>query len=61
MITNRPSAIVYDPEHADTFWEAGIYNGGGVYKTEDNGKTFVQLGKRRPQRRSECRLHGSRT
>jgi photosystem II stability/assembly factor-like uncharacterized protein len=43
-ITNRPSAIVYDPDHADTFWEAGIYNGGGVYKTEDNGETFVQLG-----------------
>jgi photosystem II stability/assembly factor-like uncharacterized protein len=36
--------IVYDPDHADTFWEAGIYNGGGVYKTEDNGQTFVQLG-----------------
>jgi hypothetical protein len=43
-ITNRPSAIVYDPDHADTFWEAGLYNGGGVYKTEDNGQTFVQLG-----------------
>jgi photosystem II stability/assembly factor-like uncharacterized protein len=43
-ITNRPSVIVYDPDHADTFWEAGIYNGGGVYKTEDNGQTFVQLG-----------------
>ena len=43
-ITNRPSMILYDPDHADTFWEAGIYNGGGVYKTENNGQTFVQLG-----------------
>jgi hypothetical protein len=44
VITNRISAIVYDPAHPGTFWESGIYNGGGVYKTTDNGKTFVQLG-----------------
>ena len=44
VITNRPSAIVYDPEHEDVFWESGIYNGGGVYKTTDGGKTFQQLG-----------------
>jgi photosystem II stability/assembly factor-like uncharacterized protein len=43
-ITNRISAIVYDPEHEGTFWESGIYNGGGVYKTTDNGQTFTQLG-----------------
>jgi hypothetical protein len=43
-ITNRISAIVYDPAHPGTFWESGIYNGGGVYKTTDNGKTFEQLG-----------------
>jgi photosystem II stability/assembly factor-like uncharacterized protein len=43
-ITNRISAVVYDPEHPGTFWESGIYNGGGVYKTSDNGKTFAQLG-----------------
>ena len=36
--------MVYDPEHPGTFWESGIYNGGGVYKTSDNGKTFEQLG-----------------
>jgi photosystem II stability/assembly factor-like uncharacterized protein len=44
VITNRPSSIVYDPEDAETFWESGIYNGGGVYKTADSGKTFEQLG-----------------
>jgi photosystem II stability/assembly factor-like uncharacterized protein len=43
-ITNRPSSIVYDPEHPGTFWESGIYNGGGVYQTTDSGETFEQLG-----------------
>src|SRR5205814_8560277 len=44
MIINRPSALVYDPQHPEVFWESGIYNSGGVYRTDDNGKTFVQLG-----------------
>jgi hypothetical protein len=43
-ITNRISAVVYDPAHPGTFWESGIYNGGGVYKTTDNGMTFKQVG-----------------
>jgi photosystem II stability/assembly factor-like uncharacterized protein len=43
-ITNRPGSIVYDPDHPGTFWESGIYNGGGVYKTTDGGETFEQLG-----------------
>lgn len=43
-ITNRPSSIVYEPEDASTFWESGIYNGGGVYKTTDAGATFEELG-----------------
>jgi photosystem II stability/assembly factor-like uncharacterized protein len=43
-ITNRISALVFDPDHPGTFWESGIYNGGGVYKTTDNGKTFAQVG-----------------
>ncbi len=43
-ITNRGSTIVYDPAHPDTWWESGIYNGGGVYRTDDNGRTFQQLG-----------------
>ena len=43
-ITNRPSWIVYDPVQVGVFWESGIYNGGGVYKTIDNGATFQRLG-----------------
>jgi hypothetical protein len=44
QITNRGSSIVFDPDHMDTFWESGIYNGPGVYKTTDNGGTFSALG-----------------
>lgn len=44
VITNRMSAIVYDPEQPGTFYESGIYNAGGVYKTVDGGATFEQLG-----------------
>lgn len=43
-IINRPSSVVYDPAHPEVFWESGIYNGGGVYQTSDNGTTFKQLG-----------------
>jgi photosystem II stability/assembly factor-like uncharacterized protein len=43
-ITNRPSWITYDPVNPGVFWESGIYNGGGVYRTSDNGSTFHQLG-----------------
>jgi photosystem II stability/assembly factor-like uncharacterized protein len=44
QITNRGSSIVFDPQRADTFWESGIYNGPGVYRTTDNGSTFTALG-----------------
>jgi hypothetical protein len=44
QITNRGSSIVFDPDSANTFWESGIYNGPGVYKTADNGMTFSALG-----------------
>jgi photosystem II stability/assembly factor-like uncharacterized protein len=43
-ITNRPSAFAYDPLDPAIFYESGIYNGGGVYKTTDSGDTFTQLG-----------------
>jgi photosystem II stability/assembly factor-like uncharacterized protein len=43
-ITNRPSSIVYDLENPDTYWESGIYNDGGVFRTDDGGATFQPLG-----------------
>ena len=44
QITNRGSSFVFDPTHPDTFWESGIYNGPGVYRTDDGGATFTALG-----------------
>jgi photosystem II stability/assembly factor-like uncharacterized protein len=44
VITNRPSSIVYDPDNPDTYWESGIYHEGGVFRTDDGGTTFQQLG-----------------
>ena len=44
QITNRGSSMVFDPQHPGTFWESGIYNGPGVYRTTDNGATFAALG-----------------
>jgi photosystem II stability/assembly factor-like uncharacterized protein len=43
-ITNRASSITFDPQHPEVFWETGTHNGGGLYRTSDNGATFVQLG-----------------
>jgi photosystem II stability/assembly factor-like uncharacterized protein len=43
-ITNRISYVAYDPASPTTFWESGIYNGGGVYKTTDGGASFTQVG-----------------
>jgi hypothetical protein len=43
-ITNRTSAIVFDPDHVDQFWESGIYNENGVYQTSDGGQTFKKQG-----------------
>jgi photosystem II stability/assembly factor-like uncharacterized protein len=42
-ITNGATAIIYDPVHPKTFWEAGIY-GPAVYRTDDGGKTIKLLG-----------------
>ena len=44
QITNRGSSFVFDPAHPTTFWESGIYNGPGVYRTNDDGSTFTALG-----------------
>jgi BNR/Asp-box repeat len=43
-IINRGSTIIFDPAHPETFWESGFYNAGGVYRTDDGGVTFRQLG-----------------
>ena len=51
----RPSCTT--PFGPDTFWESGIYNGGGVYRTDDNGATFRQLGDAVALRGGQRRLH----
>jgi photosystem II stability/assembly factor-like uncharacterized protein len=43
-ITNRISYLAFDPAAPAVFWESGIYNGGGVYKTSDSGASFTQAG-----------------
>jgi hypothetical protein len=43
-IVNRPGSIIYDPLHPDVFWESGIYNSNGVYRTDNDGNTFLALG-----------------
>ena len=43
-IVNRPSRILYDPTDAKKFWESGIYNSSGVYRTSNDGQTFQHLG-----------------
>ncbi len=43
-ITNRTSAVVFDPTDSKHWWESGIYNGNGVYFSGDDGSTFSALG-----------------
>jgi photosystem II stability/assembly factor-like uncharacterized protein len=43
-IVNRPTSLVFAPEKPATFWESGIYNSGGVYRTDDDGATFQPMG-----------------
>jgi photosystem II stability/assembly factor-like uncharacterized protein len=42
-VGNRMSSIVVDPDNPATFWETGAY-GPGMYRTDDNGASFHQLG-----------------
>lgn len=42
-ITNRASYIAYDPADSNVWWESGIYNDAGVFRTDDDGETFVEL------------------
>jgi photosystem II stability/assembly factor-like uncharacterized protein len=43
-VDNIASSIVYDPTNPKRFWETGIYEGHGVFRTDDDGATFVALG-----------------
>jgi hypothetical protein len=43
-ITNRTSAIVFDPQNTARYWESGLYNSTGVYSTSDDGTTYLPLG-----------------
>jgi photosystem II stability/assembly factor-like uncharacterized protein len=43
-ITNRMSSVVFDPTNPSVYYESGVYNGGGVYRTSDGGATFEALG-----------------
>lgn len=47
-IVNVVQSIVFDPENPDVFWESGLYYGGGIYRTDDGGTTFKQLGEVSP-------------
>ncbi len=44
QITNRALSILFDPDDSATFWESGVYNGSGIFKTTDDGKTFSPAG-----------------
>jgi photosystem II stability/assembly factor-like uncharacterized protein len=43
-ILNRPTEVVFDPDQDDVFWESGMYSGPAVFRTDDNGASFVALG-----------------
>ena len=43
MVTNRMDSVTYDPSNSSRYWESGVY-GPGVFETNDDGKTFVELG-----------------
>lgn len=42
-INHRTQGINYDPSEPDRFWVSGAY-GNGVYRTDDGGSSFRQLG-----------------
>ena len=44
QIKNRPYRILFDPADSNIFWESGNYEGPGVLKTTDGGKTFTPIG-----------------
>jgi hypothetical protein len=40
---NGPTGIIFDPDDPTHYWESGIY-GPGVFRTTDDGVSFVRLG-----------------
>ncbi len=44
LINNVVTQLTFDPQHSETYWETGMYGGPGLYRTDDNGDTFVVLG-----------------
>jgi len=44
-ITNSVTNILFDPAHPDVSWETGIRGSGGLYRSSDDGKTYLELGK----------------
>jgi hypothetical protein len=46
-VINRTGSIIYDPVRPEVFWESGIYNSNGVYRTDDDGSVFRALGSTR--------------
>jgi hypothetical protein len=44
-ITNSVTNIVFDPAHPEVSWETGIRGAGGLYRSSDNGATYLELGK----------------
>jgi hypothetical protein len=43
-VTNRGVTFLFDPDDPNVFWEAGIYNGTGIFRTDDGGTSFQGLG-----------------
>jgi hypothetical protein len=43
-ITNSVTNLVFDPAHPEVSWETGIRGAGGLYRSSDNGTTYVELG-----------------
>lgn len=43
-VTFRLTDVEYDPDDPNRFWATGLYNGGGMYHTDDGGATLRQLG-----------------
>jgi photosystem II stability/assembly factor-like uncharacterized protein len=43
-IRNRTAGILADPDDPNRYWQSGNYGDVGVYRTDDRGQSFRQLG-----------------